>query len=268
MKSFKQYTYLSEKVAGKNTHMMHVEDQVLYGGVKGTRDAILALRSMRDMIASNVTTSHDITIKFDGAPAVFAGEDPTDKKFFVAKKGIFNKDPKVYKSIDDIKADTSGDLQTKLIIAFKELKKLGIKGVLQGDIMFTNNDLKSESHDGVKYVTFHPNTIVYAVPEGTPLAKEIKKAKIGVVWHTSYSGDSFENMIASHQIGISYLKKVPSVWFRDAYLQDLAGKVTLNKKETLIINKALSDAGKLFQKVATSTLREIENNPCTESRNV
>ena len=99
-----------------------------------------------------------------GAPAVFAGIDPNDGQFFVAKKGIFNKNPKVYKSHADIEEDTSGDLQTKLKIAYDELSKLGIRGVVQGDIMFTSNDLKTETIDGEKYLTFHPNTIMYAIP--------------------------------------------------------------------------------------------------------
>jgi len=139
MRSFKQY--ISESKDGKNTHMTHIEDRVIYGGVKGAREAIFALRSMRDMLAGNSSSSHDVTVKWDGEPAVFAGIDPSDGKFFVAKKGIFNKEPKVYKSEADVKADTSGDLADKLIIAYNELKKLGIKGVIQGDIMFTSRDI-------------------------------------------------------------------------------------------------------------------------------
>ena len=136
MKTFK--TYLSEaSKAGKNTHMQHLEDAVIYGGVKGTREAIFALRSLRDMLAGNSNSSTDVTVKWDGAPAVFAGIDPEDGQFFVAKKGIFNKDPKVYKSEAEVRADTSGDLAEKLVIAFNELKDLGIKNVIQGDIMFT-----------------------------------------------------------------------------------------------------------------------------------
>ncbi len=148
MLSFK--THLEEQ---KNTHMTHIEDLVLDGGVNGTRAAINALRSLRDMLSGNGNSNHAVTVKWDGAPAVFAGIDPTDGEFFVAKKGIFNKNPKVYKSFDDIDADTSGDLSDKLKIAYTELKKLGIKGVIQGDIMFTKPDLKSETIDGQKYIT-------------------------------------------------------------------------------------------------------------------
>ena len=110
----------------KNTHMTHIEDLVLDGGVTGARQAIVALQSLRDMLAGHSANSARVglTVKWDGAPAVFAGTDPTDGKFFVAKKGIFNKNPKVYKSHKDIEADTDGDLQTKLKIAFDNLKLL------------------------------------------------------------------------------------------------------------------------------------------------
>ena len=256
MQTFK--SYLSEQ---KNTHMTHIEDRVIYGGVKGARDAILALRSLRDMLAGSAKGSTDVTVKWDGAPAVFAGIDPNDGKFFVAKKGIFNKNPKVYKSHEDIEEDTSGDLSTKLKIAYDELSKLGIRGVVQGDIMFTSNDLKTETIDGEKYITFHPNTIMYALPVDSDEAKKIKKARIGVVFHTSYEGATFETMKASYGVDVDKFKKVPSVWAETATIRDLSGTATLTKKDTDEVTKALSEAGKIFRKIAGSTLREIEQNP-------
>ena len=68
----------------KNTHMTHIEDKVLYGGVKGTREAINALRQLRDMLAGQ--TSGKLSVKWDGAPAIFCGEDPRDGEFFCCKK--------------------------------------------------------------------------------------------------------------------------------------------------------------------------------------
>ena len=250
--------YLAE---AKNTHMTHIEDLILDGGVKGARQAILALRSLRDMLSGNTKAPMDVTVKWDGAPAVFAGEDPSDGQFFVAKKGIFAKNPKVYKNHADIDADTSGDLNKKLKLAFDHLKDLGIKGVIQGDFMFDASDLKKEKIDGVEHISFHPNTIVYAVPTSLALAKEIQRAKIGIVWHTVYNGSSFENMSASFgQSIVSKLKPSKDVWMVDATLRDLSGTATLTKDDSLVISKKLSDAGKIFQKIASSTLKEIESN--------
>jgi len=252
--------YLSE-AAGKNTHMTHIEDLILDGGVKGARQAILALRSLRDMLSGNSKSPVDITVKWDGAPAVFAGEDPRDGSFFVAKKGIFNANPKIYKSHEDIKADTSGDLTKKLILAYDELQKLGIKGVIQGDFMFDKSDLKKEKINGVSHIVFHPNTIAYAVPTDSALAKEISKAKIGIVWHTIYTGATFETMQAEFGREIvPKLKKSSTVWMQDATLPDLSGTATFTAKETEEVTKKLSEAGKIFKQISSSTLKEIEQN--------
>ena len=236
--------------------MTHIEDMVIDGGVDGTRAAINALRDLRDMLGGHSNDTKAVTVKWDGAPAVFAGIDPEDGEFFVAKKGIFNKNPKVYKSHADIIADTSGDLSAKLVVAFDELKKVGIKkGVYQGDIMFTKSDLKKETIDGVKYITFHPNTIVYAIPVKD--AKEVLAAKIGVVWHTKYTGTSFENMNASFGVKLSEFKKTKTVWQKSADLPDMSGVATLTKKETDEITKHISNAGKIFNKIKSDVLKDV-----------
>ena len=240
----------------KNTHMTHIEDKVLYGGVDGTRQAILALRSLRDMLGG--VHEGSVSVKWDGAPAVFCGQDPRDGEFFVAKKGIFNKNPKVYKTVAEIDADTSGDLATKLKAALKYLPELGIQGVIQGDLLFTD-DLGADVIKGVKYTTFHPNTIIYAVPYDSPEAKTIRKAKVGIVWHTTYTGSTFESMKASYGVNVSKFNKSVNVWSQDAMLRDLT-KMTMNKKDTEEVNEYLSQAGSIFSQIAGSTLRELGAN--------
>ena len=247
-------TYITEN---KNTHMTHIEDKVVYGGVDGARQAINALRSLRDMLGG--VKGGTVSVKWDGAPAVFAGTDPRDGKFFVAKKGIFNKSPKVYKTPAEVDADTSGDLADKLKLALKYLPELGIKGVIQGDFLYGPGDIKKTRIKGKPYVTFHPNTIVYAVPAGTEMAKQVSAAKIGVVWHTSYSGRSFETMKASFNFDASKLKKTKNVFSQDANLRDLT-KMTMTKKETDEVNKLLSNAGRTFNKIAGGALRQLEKN--------
>jgi len=250
MENFK--SHLSEQ---KNTHMTHIEDKVIYGGVKGTRDAIMALRSLRDMLKGEHSGS--VSVKWDGAPAIFAGIDPNDGRFFVAKKGIFNKNPKVYKTPADVDADTSGDLADKLKIALRELPALGIKGVVQGDFLYGPGDVKTTKINGESYVTFHPNTIVYAVPSQSPGAAAIKKSKIGIVWHTTYKGNSFESMRASYGVDVSKFKSTRAVWSQDAMLRDLTN-VTMSKSDTEEVNEYLSQAGKIFNKISGTTLRQLE----------
>jgi hypothetical protein len=256
MLSFKQY--LEEE---KNTHMVHLADAIIDGGVEGTRQAINHLRVLRDTLAGNTKSPMNISTKWDGAPAVFAGIDPSDGKFFVAKKGIFNKNPKVYKTAADIDADTSGDLNTKLKLALTELPKLGIKGVIQGDFLYAREDIKEVEINGEPHITFHPNTIVYAVPETSNLAKQILGSKIGVVWHTTYGGDSFETMSASFGQEIAgNLKKVKTVWSVDAVFKDLSGSATLTAEETKHVTSLLSEAGKLFAKIKRPVLDGLSSN--------
>ncbi|MDC6463729.1 hypothetical protein PQZ07_00355 [bacterium] len=240
----------------KNTHMTHIEDKVLYGGVKGTREAINALRELRDMLAGK--TDAKLSVKWDGAPAIFCGEDPSDGEFFVAKKGIFNANPKVYKTDAEIDADTSGELAKKLKEALKYLPDLGIKGVIQGDFLFSKSDVtKKETIDGKNYTTFHPNTIIYAVPYDQ--AKSVRDAKIGIVWHTTYTGTDFASMRASYGVDVSKFRKSSKVWSQDAMLTSV-GDATLNEKETEEVNTLLSKCGVLFNKISGDTLRELESN--------
>ena len=243
--------------------MTHAEDAVIDGGVTGTRQVINYLRAIRDMFAGNATRKLNVNTKFDGAPAVFAGYDPDDGKFFVAKKGIFNKNPKIYKTPADVDADTSGDLNAKLKLALAEFPKLGMKKdvVLQGDFLYSAEDLKKDTIDGESYITFHPNTILYAIPEKSDLAKTIRRSKIGVVWHTVYRGDSLESMSASFGEEIAgTLKTVNSIWSVDAFFDDVSGKATFTKAETTQITKMLSDAGRIFQKLPASVLNGLSDN--------
>ena len=247
-------------VEAKNTHMEHLEDNVLNGGVDGARQSINFLQSLRDMLAGNSNVKVNTTVKWDGAPAVFAGIDPRDGKFFVAKKGIFNKNPKVYKTPAEVRADTSGDLADKLVTCLKYLPELGIKGVIQGDLMFTQSDLRTQEIGGESCVTFHPNTIVYAVPTKTKLAKQIHSAKMGIVWHTTYTGSSFETMKASFGKNIkSKLRASKNVWFDDATYRDVTGTATMTQTETDNVTQVLSRAGTLFQTIKPAILNGFAN---------
>lgn len=244
----------------KNTHMEHLEDNVLNGGVRGARESINFLRSMRDALSGRSSTKVNATVKWDGAPAIFVGKDPSDGKFFVAKKGIFNKNPKVYKTNAEVDADTSGDLSVKLKTALRYLKDINVEGVIQGDLLFTKSDLKAEKIDGVDYITFHPNTIVYAVPMDSALGRHIRNSELGVVWHTRYTGDRFESMRASFGIDAEKLGKIRGVWMIDAEYKDISGSATMTAQETKLLDKHLTLAGKTFRKINAKHLNSISNN--------
>lgn len=256
MKTLK--TYLAEAAA--NTHMQHIEQLVFDLGVEGTRKAIFFLRDVRDMLSQSSGNKKTVTtVKWDGAPAVFAGINPENGKFFVAKKGLFNKNPKLYYSHADIDSDTSGDLADKLKVAFTECAKLGIKsGVFQGDIMFTKKDLKMEEIEGKNYITFHPNTILYAVPVGGPLSTKIKKSNIGIVWHTTYTGQTLQTLQASFGENITdKFRKTQTAWMEDATFKDVTGAATFTDVERQSFDAKLTEIGKLFQQMSAVTLNAI-----------
>jgi len=249
---------LLEGKEGKNLHLEHIEDEILNFGVPGGRAAINFVRSLRDMLAGESRSSVNMTVKWDGAPAIFAGTDPSDGKFFVAKKSVFNVSPKLYKTDAEIDADLSGDLNAKFKVALAEFSKLGIKGVLQGDLMFTD-DISKENIEGVSYYTFQPNTIVYAVPVDSSLGKVMNTAKIGVVWHTTYSGSTLQDMKASFGANIKGLSKPTSVWMDDATYKDASGTATMTAKETAEVTAHLSNAGKTFQRINAVRLKKFLN---------
>ena len=249
---------LFEDKGGKNLHLEHIEDEILNYGITGGRASINFVQSLRNMFAGESRSSINMTVKWDGAPAVFAGIDPADGKFFVGKKSVFNVEPQLYKTDADVDKYTSGDLNKKLKVALSEFSKLGIKGVLQGDLMFTD-DVSTDTIDGKKYYTFQPNTIVYAVDVDSDFGSQIKKAKIGVVWHTTYTGKELQDMKASFGVNISGLKDVSSVWMDDATFKDVSGSATMTEKETADITAELSIAGKTFQKINSSMLTKFLN---------
>ena len=249
---------LSEDKGGKNLHLEHLEDEILNYGVDGGRAAINFLQSLRDMLSGSSRSSVNMTVKWDGAPAIFAGIDPSDGKFFVAKKSVFNVNPKLYKTSAEIDDDLSGDLNAKFKVALTEFSKLGIKGVIQGDLMFTD-DLSKETIEGISYYTFQPNTIVYAVPVDSDLGRIMNKSKIGVVWHTTYTGSSLPEMKASFGVDISKLSKPSTVWMDDATYKDVSGRATFTQKETDAVTKILSQTGRTFQKINAPLLRQFLN---------
>ena len=255
MLTFKQYLIEAVK-EGKNLHLEHLEDEVLNHGIDGTRAAINFLQSLRDMLAGNAKRSVNVSVKWDGAPAIFAGINPENKKFFVGTKGVFNVNPKVnYTDADIDKNHSAAGLNAKLKVALKHLPKLGITDVLQGDMLFTDDDFKTETIDDKSYITFTPNTITYAIPKES--SHKITKAKMGIVWHTTYSGEKLEDMRASFGANIGGLTKTNDVWFSDADYKDTSGTVNFNKAETTKFTNILSLAGKQFRKLSSPFLNGL-----------
>jgi hypothetical protein len=254
--------FLTEsKNAGANLHLEHLEDDVLNRGVNGARGAINFLQSLRDMLAGHAQSKVNVTTKWDGAPAVICGVNPENGKFFVGTKSVFNKEGKLNYTNKDIDTNhPNPGLNEKLKIALAFLPKLGIKEILQGDLLFTKGDIDTKTIDGTSYITFTPNTITYAVPSDTVMAQKMLSAQLGIVFHTSYSGRTINDLRASFNIDIGKLSITKDVWFRDASFVDASGSATFTQDETKKITSILSDAGKVFQTISPIVLNRISTN--------
>ena len=227
MYSFKQY--LSES---KNTHLEHLEDEIINNGYQGGINAVEFLKSLRNMLVGSSGRKVNVSVKWDGAPAVICGVNPENGKFFVGSKSVFNVTPKINYTPADIRKNHKGGLVDKLIVALKELKKLNIKGVVQGDFLYTPDEIKTATIRGEKVITFTPNTITYAIPSDSNLANRILKSKMGIIFHTSYTGRKMSDLKANFGVNISRFSKTPAVFFDDAGYKDTSGSSTFTELES------------------------------------
>ena len=227
MYSFKQFI-----TEARNTHLEHLEDEIINNGYEGGLNAVEFLKSLRNMLTGSSKSKVNLSVKWDGAPAVFCGINPENGKFFVGSKSIFNVTPKINYTQADIRKNHEGGLADKLSVCLKELPKLNIRGIVQGDLLFTPGDIKSVSIRGENAIAFRPNTITYAVPENTELANKIKRAKLGIIFHTTYTGRKMSDLKASFGVNVNRFTKTPSVFFDDASYKDASGVATFSAAES------------------------------------
>ena len=153
-------------------HLEHLEDEMLNYGSEGCAASVSFLEELAKMLGHKSTATGFLQTKWDGAPSVVCGTDPATDIFFVGTKSVFNKiDPKLCASegaIDRWYGDKP-NLAKGLKFALKYFRQLDIKGVVQGDLMFTDSTRKEEIVNGEKLYTFTPNTITYGIPVDHPI---------------------------------------------------------------------------------------------------
>ena len=239
--------------AKANTHLTHLEELVLTQGPQGYDMARAFLLELLETLKGNSRSSVQTSVKWDGAPAIFAGVNPENGKFFVGTKSIFNKVPKINYTPEDIVKNHghAPGLVDKLTKALKYLPSLGIEKILQGDFMFDDEMLEVVEIDGEPHYRFKPNTIVYAVPVDSKLGREIGESKFGIVFHTTY--DSLDSG-ASFGADVSELKQTPGIWFDDAYFTDDTGTVTLTEDEEKEVIQLVKTADAVNKKIDYSEL--------------
>ncbi len=241
----------------KNTHLEHLEDDIVNSGKTGGFNAIKFLRELGKML-SEPTSSIRITTKWDGAPAVVCGRTPENGAFFVGTKSVFAKtNPKLMFNNEMIDSVYSGNLATILKECLKYFSQLGITGVIQGDLLYTDKTKVTKTINNQQCVTFTPNTITYAVPVDSNVGQQILKSKIGIVFHTSYFGNTMQNMSATFGVDTKSLNGTGDAYVSSATFEDASGAANFDTTElnkyNLLVNKA---EGSLKQ--ASTFLNEIK----------
>ena len=237
--------------SAKNVHLEHIEDLVFNSGYAGAQAALNHVASIRAMLAEGTGTTSNLTVKWDGSPAIICGIDPADGRFFVGTKAVFSKESKACKSMSDIQRfyGEQPELVAILANALKYLAKLNIGGVIQGDMMFTDEMKSTANINGQDCITFTPNTITYAVPTGSALAERINRAKFGIIFHTSYQGDSLQELRSSFMINVQGLTQTADVWVDDATYKDYTGIATLTPQENTLIQQMMEATAATMEKV-------------------
>ena len=217
----------------KRTHLEHRVDIILYDGFEGGKAVVEYFRGLLLTLKGTSSEKMSVSVKWDGAPAVICGINPDNGKFFVGTKSVFAKNAKVNYTKKDI-ANNHGtdDLGQKLLKCLVHIKKIGMSGVYQGDLLFTDEDITRKNIDGKPNLTFTPNTITYAVPEQSELGEQIDRAKVGIIFHTTYVGDTLKDMDAQGGADVSGFTKSPDVFFDNATYKDVSGSAKFTNEET------------------------------------
>ena len=245
----------------KRTHLEHIEDIVLTNGYDGGVSVIGYFTDIYNMLKGSSANSLQVSVKWDGAPAVICGINPDNGKFFVGTKSVFAQSAKInYTKQDIARNHGTDDLGQKLLKCLVHLPKLNIQGVVQGDMMFTDNDLTTQNINGGKFLTFKPNEIVYAVPEDSDIGKQIASAKVGIIFHTTYEGEQLADMNARAGVDVSAFTKVPDVWFDNASYKNVAGSATFTKTESTDFAKGIQTLETLLNGIPKNLTAMLSTN--------
>ena len=217
----------------KRTHLEHIEDIIITDGYVGGQAVVEYFRGLLLTLKGTSSEAMSVSVKWDGAPAVVCGTNPDNGQFFVGTKSVFSQTPKINYTKKDIAANHGTDeLGQKLLKCLVHLKKLNIQGVVQGDLLYTDEGITRKNIDGKPHLTFTPNTITYAVPEDGELAKQIDRAKLGIIFHTTYAGDSLATMNAQGGADVSSFAQSPDVFFDNASYKDVSGSAKFTADES------------------------------------
>ena len=245
----------------KRTHLEHIEDLVITNGFEGGKSVVEYFKGLLVTLQGTSSEAVAVSVKWDGAPAVICGTNPDNGKFFVGTKSVFAQNAKInYTKKDIARNHGTDDLGQKLLKCLVHLQKLNIQEVIQGDLLFTDNDITRKNIKGKPHITFTPNTITYAVEEQSELGKQIDAAKLGIIFHTTYNGDTLADMIASGGANVESLSKDPDVFFDNATYKDVSGSAKFTAKETAQFMNGIDKLESLLTNVPRNLTDQLGQN--------
>ena len=245
----------------KRTHLEHIEDLVITNGYEGGKSVVEYFKGLLVTLQGSASEAVSVSVKWDGAPAVVCGINPDNGKFFVGTKSVFAQNAKInYTKKDIAKNHGTDDLGQKLLKCLVHLKKINIQGVVQGDLLFTDNDITRKNIKGKPHITFTPNTITYAVPEQSELGKQIDAAKLGIIFHTTYNGETLADMTASGGADVQGFAKDPDVFFDNATYKDVSGSAKFTAKETAQFMNGIDKLESLLTNVPRNLTDQLGQN--------
>jgi hypothetical protein len=231
-------------MATQNKHLEHLEDELINYGYNGYLASKDLIEGFVKELGGRPTGNLKVTTKWDGAPAVVCGIDPESGNFFVGTKSVFNKkETKVNFTEEDIDRNHGHipDLAIKLKYCLKYFPELKVKGVIQGDLLFSKEDIQTKNIDGESFYTATPNTLTYAWPVDSDLGKAVKAAKVGVVFHTYYSGgNTLVDMSAGFGVDQFNLKSTKNVFLASATVDNISAKSGLTSAEERILKSIVA----------------------------
>lgn len=234
---------LKEFKPRSNQHQTHFEDLVLLG-----KDGIEELNDKIDKFVGQLngkSTALNLTIKIDGSPAVqVCGKVEGYPEGCIGLKSLISNPQNAMSTEEEINEKYNGNMADKLKYCLMLSNCIPDGEIWQGDCLYTKDDLKEVEVEGVSYLTFQPNKIVYAINEANESYEKIKNSDFGICFHTRYIGGS-----QSFNIDLDQLKDVPQNFYimtpnanipsaaKDYAMEDISAEyVELKELENELLN--------------------------------
>ena len=196
----------NESIVREASRIDHAEDLAY---LQGSQGAIRALQSLRNMAKGG---QGNVTLKWDGSPAVVFGRNEngefvfTDKSGFVKSKGVGRTtSPDALKqellmrskgiNKDDPKRIAFADSMAQAFGVFEKAVPKNYRGYFKGDLLYYNTPPVIE-----KNFVFKPQLVEYAVDVASDLGKKIAKSSAGVVVHRMVDPDGSEHPLKDLEI--------------------------------------------------------------------